>query len=59
MTKLLTSINLLQLVDKGVVTLEEDLRPHIQALADIQILTGFDDNDKPILVANTKPITLR
>lgn len=49
----------MQLVEKGLVTLDEDLRPRIPHFQTVQILTGFDDNDKPIMVDNTKPITLR
>jgi CubicO group peptidase (beta-lactamase class C family) len=59
MTKLITATCLLQLVERGLVTLSEDLRPRVPQLAALQILKGFNDNDEPILEDNTKPITLR
>lgn len=49
----------MQLVERGLITLDEDLRPKIPYFQTVQILTGFDDNDKPIMENNTKPITLR
>jgi CubicO group peptidase (beta-lactamase class C family) len=58
-SKLLSSTCMMQLVEKGLVSLDEDLRPHLQPLAELQILKGFDENDKPILVDNVDPITLR
>ena len=58
MTKLLTAISVLQVVEQGLIGLEDDVRPHIRQLAEAQILRGFDENDKPILEDNTKPITL-
>jgi CubicO group peptidase (beta-lactamase class C family) len=59
MTQLITATCLLQLVERGLVTLSEDLRPRVPQLAALQILKGFNDNDEPILEDNTKPITLR
>lgn len=59
MTKLLTATCLLQLVEQGVVGLDEDLRPKVPQLADMQILRGFDSTDKPVLEDNISPITLR
>ena len=59
MTKLFTAICVFQLVEKGLVTLDEDVRLHIKELAEAQILRGFDENDQPILEDNTRPITLR
>jgi CubicO group peptidase (beta-lactamase class C family) len=58
MTKLLTATSLLQLVSANKITLDEDLRPRLPRLAQLQILTGFD-GDKPLLQDNTHPITLR
>ncbi|KAK2616135.1 hypothetical protein N8I77_002843 [Diaporthe amygdali] len=58
LTKLPTAICLLQLVERGQVSLDEDLRPRIPFLSEVQILRGFDENDQPILEDNHRPITL-
>jgi CubicO group peptidase (beta-lactamase class C family) len=59
MSKLITSTCLLQLVEKGLITLDEDLRPRVPQLAQMEILRGFDQAGKPILEPNTQPMTLR
>jgi len=59
MTKVVTSVCILQLVEKGVVTLDKDIREYTKYLSSVQILHGIDSDGKPILVDNTKPITLR
>lgn len=60
MTKLASAISVLQIVEQGLVTLDEDVRPRIKFLAEVEILRGFDDDaGKPILEPNTRPITLR
>lgn len=59
MTKIITATCLLQLVERGLVTLSEDLRPKVPQLAAIQILKGFNSNDEAILEDNTQPFTLR
>ncbi len=59
MTKIITSICLLQLVEKGAIKLDEDLRSLLPDLAALQILKGFDADDKPIMEDNTRAITIR
>lgn len=60
MTKLASAISLLQLVEKGLITLDEDLRPKIPFLNEVEIIRGIDPSTrKPILEPNTTPITLR
>ncbi|KAK3985280.1 beta-lactamase/transpeptidase-like protein [Cladorrhinum sp. PSN332] len=61
LTKLLTSISLLQLVGRNLLTLDGDLRPLIPEFAKVQILRGFDESNSgtPILEPNTSPVTLR
>lgn len=59
LTKLLTSTALLQLVEDGKLTLDQDLRAVVPYLAEVQILVDFDDNDKPVMEKNKNPITLR
>ncbi|KAL3954954.1 hypothetical protein ACCO45_010517 [Purpureocillium lilacinum] len=58
LTKLPTITCVMQLVEKGVVKLEDDIRQVVPELGKLQILKGFD-GDQPILEDNTKPITLR
>ncbi|KAH8649912.1 beta-lactamase/transpeptidase-like protein [Xylariales sp. PMI_506] len=43
MTKLATAACMLQLVEKGLITLDEDLRPKVPELGSFQILRGFTD----------------
>jgi CubicO group peptidase (beta-lactamase class C family) len=56
MTKLLTSIAAMQLVEKGLISLDTDVSPYIPELAAQPILHGFDDNDKPILTQRKNTI---
>ncbi|KAK3117900.1 hypothetical protein LTR53_000313 [Teratosphaeriaceae sp. CCFEE 6253] len=58
-TKLLTTIAALHVVEKGLITLDEDLGEKLPDLAKQQIFKGFDDHDQPILVDRKKAITLR
>jgi len=58
MTKVLTAVCVLQLVEKGFIGLHDDIRPHVPKLAACQLLKGFDDKEQPILEDNTHPITL-
>ena len=58
-TKLFTAICVLQLVEKGLITLDDDARLHIEQLSEAQILRGVDENGVPILEDNKTPITLR
>jgi len=61
MTKLLATISVLQLVERKLLTLDEDVRPRVPELAKAQILRGFDESKSgaPILEPNTSPITIR
>lgn len=58
-TKLLTSIAALQCVEKGLLKLDNDIGSVLPEWKDPEILKGFDDNDKPILVKAEQRITLR
>ncbi len=59
-TKLLTSIAVLQCVEKGLIGLDDDVAPILHELKGIQILKGFDPTSgKPILQTAKKAITLR
>ena len=59
MTKLLTAVSAMQLVEKGKIGLDDDLGKVIPQLSKIEVLKGFDDDGKPIVEKKTKPITLR
>lgn len=60
MTKLPAVISILQVVEKGLLTLDEDLRPRLKALAATQVLKGFDEaTGQPIYEDIKIPITLR
>ena len=59
MNKLITAVSVLQLVDRNLVTLDQDVRQIIPRLKDIQIVTGVDEEGKPVLEDTTKRITVR
>ncbi|WQF81000.1 Putative beta-lactamase/transpeptidase [Colletotrichum destructivum] len=59
LTKLITSTAVMQLVERGLVGLDDDMRAVVPQLARMQILRGFDGDEQPILEDNTTPITLR
>ncbi len=48
----------MQLVERGRIGLDDDVRPLVPELAAMQILQGFSQDGKPILVENARPITL-
>ncbi|KAL6228678.1 hypothetical protein BDW75DRAFT_226482 [Aspergillus navahoensis] len=62
-TKLVTTIAAMQCVERGLLKLDDDVSEILPELKGLKILTGFeedaDGNDKPVLVDNVKPITLR
>lgn len=59
MTKLLTAVSAMQLVEKGKIGLNDDLGDLIPQLSKVEILKGFDDGGKPIMEKKSRPITLR
>lgn len=59
MTKVVTAVAAMQAVERGLIGLDDDVRPLLPELAGAQILRGFDEEGKPILEKNTHPITLR
>jgi CubicO group peptidase (beta-lactamase class C family) len=59
-TKLMTSICAMQLVERGLVSLDESVYKHIPELEDFKIIKGFEEGSgKPIEEKPTVPITLR
>jgi methyl acetate hydrolase len=59
MTKAVTSIAALQLVEQGEVSLDEPLEQKVPELKDIKVLEGFDADGKPRLREPRRKITLR
>ena len=59
-TKLLTTIAVLQCVERGLIGLDDDVARILPELAELEILTGMDSSTGiPILKKRTKAITLR
>ena len=58
MTKIITATSVMQMVEKGLIQLDDDVRPFVPELASAQVLQGFE-GDKPILEPNFTLITLR
>jgi methyl acetate hydrolase len=60
MTKPVTSVAAMQLVEQGKLKLDEPASTYIPELGTLQVLHGFDaTTGKPILRPATKPVTLR
>jgi CubicO group peptidase (beta-lactamase class C family) len=59
MTKLVTSIAAMQLVEQGRIALDEPLGRLMEALAEPLVLEGFDKRGAPILRKSRRPLTLR
>src|SRR5688572_21404779 len=59
MTKAVTSVAALQLVEQDGIDLDEPLGDRIPELASLQVLAGFDDDGAPRLRAARRPVTLR
>jgi methyl acetate hydrolase len=59
MTKAVTSVAALQLVEQGRLGLDEPLADRVSELRGIQVLDGFDETGAPRLRPPRRPITLR
>jgi methyl acetate hydrolase len=59
MTKAVTSVAAMQLVEQGRVSLDEPLSERVPELGAVQVLDGFDTAHTPRLRAPRRPITLR
>jgi methyl acetate hydrolase len=59
MTKAVTSVAAMQLVEQGRLTLDEPLSERLSELGSIQVLEGFDSSGVPKLRPPRRPITLR
>lgn len=58
-SKLMTTIAALQLVERGLWGLDDDVSSKLPELTEQPILKGFDADDKPILEQRKNKITLR
>lgn len=59
MTKPVTSVAAMQLVEQGKLKLEVPASTYLPELGNLQVLHGFDAAGKPILKPAMKPVTLR
>ncbi|KAI1810407.1 beta-lactamase/transpeptidase-like protein [Poronia punctata] len=59
LTKLGTAVAMLQLVERGIIELDVDIRDTLPELAAMPVLRGFSDDGKPILEEHGREITLR
>jgi len=59
MTKPITSVAAMQLVEQGKLKLDEPAGAYIKELGSLQVLQGFDSSGQPILKPASKPVTLR
>ena len=55
----MTSIAALQIVEKGLFGLDDDVSKILPELAEQPILKDFDENDKPIVEKRKNAITFR
>ncbi|OKL62291.1 hypothetical protein UA08_02307 [Talaromyces atroroseus] len=58
-SKLITGIAALQISERGLVDLDEDVAKILPELACLKVLTGMDDHGKPIMEERSAKITLR
>ena len=59
MTKLITTIGALQLVEQGVLDLDTPITAYVPQLSELQVLEGFDEQDNPILKNADRAPTVR
>ena len=59
MSKLVTSVAAMQLVERGLIGLDDDAGKHVPYLAGVKVIAGFDGSGRAIFEEKTKPITLR
>jgi len=59
MTKPVTGVALLQLVEQGKVALDEPVARYLPELANVRVYAGADASGAPLLVAPRRPMTVR
>ena len=58
-TKAITGVAVMQLVEEGVIGLDDPAREYVPEIADIQVLEGFDDDGEPRVRPPRSDITVR
>lgn len=58
-TKLLTSVMVLQCVERGILNLDSPVEKLVPELGQLKILTGYDDSGNPKLKDTESSITLK
>lgn len=58
-SKFPTSVAAMQCVERGQLSLDDDVTGVLPELKGLKILKKFDEGAEPVFVENTKPITLR
>ena len=59
MTKAITSVAAMQLVEQGKLKLDEPVSKHAPEFAKVQVLDGYDATGKPVLRPARTPVTLK
>jgi len=59
MTKPITSVAAMQLVEQGLLDLDGTLAGYLPKFAGVQVLEGFDERDRPVLRSPKSPVTVR
>ena len=59
MTKAVTSVAAMQLVERGLLALDDDMGAILPWLANPRVVTGYDDAGEPLTRPAARPITLR
>jgi CubicO group peptidase (beta-lactamase class C family) len=59
MTKPITTVAAMQLIEKRTLTLDEPVSKHLPELEKLDVLEGFDNMNRPMLRPAAKPVTLR
>lgn len=59
-TKLMTTVAALQCIERGLITLDEDVTRVLPELKNVEIITGFDQRTQtPVFVRRKNRLTLR
>ncbi|EGE85725.1 hypothetical protein RJZ56_000207 [Blastomyces dermatitidis] len=59
MTKVFTAVAVMVAVERGLITLDDDVGKVVPELAELEILEGFEEDGKPIVRKASKKLTLR
>lgn len=59
MTKAITTVAALQLVEQGKLALDEPVAKHLPKLEDLEVLEGYDGKGQPVLRPVRTPVTLK